>query len=186
MADEPNEPAQPPAAPPSPVAAPAAPPVDVDKIRRDAAKAAKAEADAAFKTMLDEAAAEAERDKLSEADRAKADAAKALEEAAKVKAEAERERFAAHVERMLSAEGVPTEALPRVLRGMEVQPGASDDEITAEIAEIRKTVPGWFAQKPGAPLTPVHTPPPARTTTTAASPEFEAARLRHGKPVNAA
>jgi hypothetical protein len=181
MADEPNEPAQPPAAPPSPVAAPAAPPVDVDKIRRDAAKAAKAEADAAFKTMLDEAAAEAERDKLSEADRAKA-----VEEAAKVKAEAERERFAAHVERMLSAEGVPTEALPRVLRGMEVQPGASDDEITAEIAEIRKTVPGWFAQKPGAPLTPVHTPPPARTTTTAASPEFEAARLRHGKPVNAA
>jgi hypothetical protein len=148
----PTPPAPPEPATPPPAPAPSTPPAaltqaDVDRAKRDAAKAAKAEADAAFKAMLEEAKANEEREKLDAQTRAEAerDDARAKLEAAE--ARAAKVEHNARVHRMLMAEGVPADAVERVALMVTAEPGASDDDIKGDIDKIRDLGIGVFSTK---------------------------------------
>lgn len=101
------------------------------------------------------AAAAAEDAEKTDAQRAReaADAEKAA--AATERAEAARERLAAKVERHLLRAGVDEKALDRAHRLIDVDPDASDDDITTEIEALKADIPALF--------TPVgtQTPPPS-------------------------
>lgn len=82
---------------------------------------------------------------MDEAQRAKAEADEAKAESEKLRAEARRERLDAKIERKLSAAGVDEKALARAARLVDLDVEASDDDITAEIEQLKTDMPGLFA-----------------------------------------
>jgi hypothetical protein len=95
----------------------------------------------------------ADADAMSEAERDRAEAKAAKDEADAERAAAKQERFAARLERKLTAAGVPEAALRRAVRLVDIDPDADDDTITAEIDTLRDEVPGLF-DTPTAPPAP--------------------------------
>jgi hypothetical protein len=179
--------------PPNTTVAPsAAPTVDVEKVKRDAAKAAKAEAEAAFKAMLDEAAQNEAREKLDAQAKAEAERDEARTKLAEAEARAAKVEHDAKVHRHLISAGVPAEHVDRVALMVTAEPGASDDDIDAAIQSLRDLGIGVFASKPDGtaqvvPAVRPSTPPPARTQGDGIDPARQRARERHGyKPVSAA
>lgn len=103
------------------------------------------------------AKAKADADAMSESDRLKAEAAQAKAEADAERSAAKAERFAARLERKLTAAGIPEAALSRAVRLVDLDADADDDTITAEIDQLRDEIPGLFetpAQTPPAPRAP--------------------------------
>lgn len=176
----PDEPANPPdpTPPPQPAPAPAEPPpppgaltqADVDRASKSAATKAERDAQSRFDAWLKEQKEAQERAAMDDVTRAKAEADEARADADRIRAEATQERFAAKVERKLSAAGVPEQSMVRAARMVMVGPDASDEEIDADIADIRANSPGVFATPTatdGKPPPVVHpsTPAPAPTGT---------------------
>lgn len=192
MPDEPvPQPAPAPAPTPTPQPEPSAPdPAAVEKVRKAAYAEAKKEADAAWQKLIDDKQAEQERNKLSEADRAIADAEKAKGEAAADRAAAAKERLDARVERRLSAAGVPEAGLAALTPGIHLAPDASDDDIDAAIEALRTSLPGAFGTQAPATVAAIRPSPqpPSRTSGTQIDPARERARQRNGwkPPVPAA
>ena len=136
---------------------------------REAERAARAERQR-IEAYLAEQAAEAERQNMAEVDRLRSERDAARAQAEQAQAQAQAERLAANVERRLLAAGVPDTALTRAVRMVNLDPGADDDAITAEIDALRTEVPALFTPTtdgttpvaPPAPGVPPVKPPPAR------------------------
>ncbi len=91
----------------------------------------------------------ADDDAKSEAERAAEAAKTAKAQADADRAAAARERFEAKLERTLTKAGVPEKALARALRLVDLEPGADDDAIAAEIDVLKDDVPGLFEDPSG-------------------------------------
>jgi hypothetical protein len=114
----------------------------IEAAKKSAAKQAQNEIDAFFaeqKRLQDEAA-------MDEAGRAKAEADRLKQEAAADRAAAAEMLHAAKVRAKLSVAGVPETALDRAVNLVTVSPGATDEEIDADIKKLKDTdVPALFA-----------------------------------------
>lgn len=82
--------------------------------------------------------------KKTDTDRALEAAKAAQAEAEQARADAARERFAAKVERRLTAAGVPEAALARAARLITVDPDADDDALAADIDALKADLPALF------------------------------------------
>jgi hypothetical protein len=126
---------------------------DADKLVKAAEARATAAAAKAHKDFLDGEKTKADQAAMTEVDRAKAEADTARAEAETIRSEARAERVAAKVERLLIGAGVPVvtatgapdpATLARAVRAANVGPDATDEEIAAEVAQLKLDAPGLF------------------------------------------
>jgi hypothetical protein len=181
---------------PAPQAAPPSTPglsqADVDKAvaaaQKKAAQDTKAQLDEFLKAEKDKQ----DRTKMDEVDRLKAEKAEADQKVAAAEARAAAVEHQQRVTLALSSAGVGPDKLPTALRAVDVEPGATNDEIAAAVKALLEVVPGYAAPNVPAPNVPptngtqIHTPPAVRAPAGQIDPARERARKRHGSPVSAA